>query len=110
VLSQVRERHPEQALIALLYRSGLRVSEIVALRPAYVDLKKHSVRDSTGKENPQIATILTIWGSAGSCGRHWRCRISGDVHRSADSEEPPGLIALAPTAAHVRDDLAVVAD
>jgi site-specific recombinase XerD len=38
-----------RALIALLYRSGLRVSEIVALRPADVDLRKHSVRVLHGK-------------------------------------------------------------
>jgi integrase len=44
VLGQVHERDPERALIALLYRSGLRVREIVALRPANVDLRRHSVR------------------------------------------------------------------
>ena len=38
-----------RALIALLYRSGLRVSEIVALRPADVDLRTHSVRVLHGK-------------------------------------------------------------
>jgi integrase len=38
-----------RALIALLYRSGLRVSEIVALRPADVDLRRHSVRVLHGK-------------------------------------------------------------
>jgi site-specific recombinase XerD len=38
-----------RALIALLYRSGLRVSEIVALRPADVDMRKHSVRVLHGK-------------------------------------------------------------
>jgi integrase/recombinase XerD len=38
-----------RALIALLYRSGLRVSEIVALRPSDVDLRKHGVRVLHGK-------------------------------------------------------------
>ncbi len=38
-----------RALIALLYRSGLRVSEIVALRPADADLRTHSVRVLHGK-------------------------------------------------------------
>ena len=38
-----------RALIALLYRSGLRVSEIVTLRSADVDLRKHSVRVFHGK-------------------------------------------------------------
>jgi site-specific recombinase XerD len=33
-----------RALLTLLYRSGLRVSEAVALRPADVDLTKHSIR------------------------------------------------------------------
>jgi integrase/recombinase XerD len=38
-----------RALIALLYRSGLRVSEIVALRLADVDLRRHSIRVLHGK-------------------------------------------------------------
>ena len=42
---------PHRALVALLYRSGLRVSEIVALQTADVDLKKHSVRVLHGKGN-----------------------------------------------------------
>jgi site-specific recombinase XerD len=33
-----------RALLTLLYRSGLRVSEVLALRPADVDLAKHSIR------------------------------------------------------------------
>lgn len=33
-----------RALLTLLYRSGLRVSEIVALRPSDVDFSKHSIR------------------------------------------------------------------
>jgi integrase len=38
-----------RALLTLLYRSGLRVSEIVALRVSDVDLKKHTVRVLYGK-------------------------------------------------------------
>lgn len=38
-----------RAIIMLLYRSGLRVSELVALRPADVDLKKHTLRVLHGK-------------------------------------------------------------
>ena len=38
-----------RALITVLYRSGLRVSEIVALRPSDVDLRKHSLRVLHGK-------------------------------------------------------------
>jgi hypothetical protein len=49
VLGPVRQRDPDRALIALLYRSGLRVSEIVALKPADVDLRKHSARVLHGK-------------------------------------------------------------
>src|ERR1700689_440850 len=58
-----------QALIGLLYRSGLRVSEIVALRPADVDLRRHSVRVLHGKGDkattrgfhPSCDDILARW-------------------------------------------------
>src|ERR1039457_4341547 len=33
-----------RALLTLLYRSGLRVSEILSLRPADVDMARHSIR------------------------------------------------------------------
>lgn len=33
-----------RAMLTLLYRSGLRVSELLALRPSDVDLAKHSIR------------------------------------------------------------------
>jgi integrase/recombinase XerD len=33
-----------KAMLTLLYRSGLRVSEVLALRPSDVDLAKHSIR------------------------------------------------------------------
>jgi integrase/recombinase XerD len=38
-----------RALVTLLYRSGLRVSEIIALRPSDIDLKKHTLRILHGK-------------------------------------------------------------
>ena len=33
-----------RALILLMYRSGLRISEVLALRPADVDLERHTIR------------------------------------------------------------------
>lgn len=33
-----------RALVTLLYRSGLRISEVLALRPADINLAKHSIR------------------------------------------------------------------
>ena len=48
LISQCSRRAPtgirNRALLTLLYRSGLRVSEVLALRPADVDLGKHSIR------------------------------------------------------------------
>jgi integrase/recombinase XerD len=48
LLAQCSRRAPtgvrNRALIALLYRSGLRISEVLALRPADVDLHAHSLR------------------------------------------------------------------
>ncbi len=38
-----------RALLTLLYRSGLRISEALALRPSDVDLAKHSIRVLHGK-------------------------------------------------------------
>jgi site-specific recombinase XerD len=38
-----------RALLTLLYRSGLRISEALALRPADVNLAKHSIRVLRGK-------------------------------------------------------------
>src|SRR5260370_13497547 len=39
----------DRALIFLLYRSGLRVSEALALKPSGIDFAKHSVRVLHGK-------------------------------------------------------------
>ena len=48
LLEQTSRRAPtgirNRALITLLYRSGLRISEVLALRPADVDMAAHSVR------------------------------------------------------------------
>lgn len=38
-----------RALLTLLYRSGLRISEALALRPSDVDLAKHTIRVLHGK-------------------------------------------------------------
>jgi site-specific recombinase XerD len=48
IISQCSQRAPtgirNRALLTLLYRSGLRISEILAARPADVDMRKHSIR------------------------------------------------------------------
>jgi len=48
VISACSKRAPtgirNRAMLTLLYRSGLRVSELIALRPADVDLDRHSIR------------------------------------------------------------------
>jgi integrase/recombinase XerD len=48
IIGQCSRRAPtgirNRALLTLLYRSGLRVSEILAVRPSDVDLAKHSIR------------------------------------------------------------------
>ena len=45
-----------RALLYLLFRSGLRVSEIVALRVSDVDLKAHTVRVLHGKGDKTTTT------------------------------------------------------
>lgn len=48
LLAQCSRRAPtgirNRALLTLLYRSGLRVSEVLSLRPSDVDLSKHTIR------------------------------------------------------------------
>lgn len=51
-----------RALIMLLYRSGLRITEALELRPANVDLERHSARVLHGKGNK--ATVRPLHPSA----------------------------------------------
>jgi site-specific recombinase XerC len=48
IIGQCSRRAPtgirNRALLTLLYRSGLRVSEILAVRPSDVDMARHSIR------------------------------------------------------------------
>lgn len=58
-----------RALLTLLYRSGLRISEALALRPSDIDLEKHSIRVLHGKGNkattrgfhPSAVPALARW-------------------------------------------------
>jgi site-specific recombinase XerD len=58
-----------RALLTLLYRSGLRISEALALRPVDVDLDKHTIRVLHGKGNkattrgfhPSATDALARW-------------------------------------------------
>lgn len=53
MLSRCSMRAPtgvrNRAMLLLMYRSGLRVSEVMALRPSDIDLKRHSIRVLHGK-------------------------------------------------------------
>lgn len=51
-----------RALIMLLYRSGLRISEALALKPSNVDLERHSARVLHGKGDK--ATVRPLHPSA----------------------------------------------
>jgi site-specific recombinase XerD len=60
-----------RALLTLLYRSGLRVSEVLMLRPGDVNLDKHSLRLVAGGEASQRAgQSLTKSGDAQTRGFH----------------------------------------
>ena len=58
-----------RALLTLLYRSGLRISEALALRPVDIDLEKHTIRVLHGKGNkattrgfhPSATDALARW-------------------------------------------------
>ena len=58
-----------RALLTLLYRSGLRISEALALRPSDIDLGKHTIRVLHGKGNkattrgfhPSATDALARW-------------------------------------------------
>jgi len=58
-----------RALIMLLYRSGLRISEALALKPADIDLKHHSARVLHGKGNK--ATVRGFHPSADDALARW---------------------------------------
>ena len=73
ILAQCSTRAPSgirnRALLTLLYRSGLRISEALALRPVDVDLDKHTIRVLHGKGNkattrgfhPSATDALARW-------------------------------------------------
>jgi integrase/recombinase XerD len=76
-----------RALIALLYRSGLRVSEIVALRPSDVDLRTHSVRVLHGNSAPP--------SPAGRIQRNWATILPEPVAASPSLQFSPAIIGWA---------------
>jgi site-specific recombinase XerD len=58
-----------RALLTLLYRSGLRISEALALRPSDVDLKRHTCRVLHGKGDK--ATVRGFHPSATDALARW---------------------------------------
>jgi site-specific recombinase XerD len=58
-----------RALLVALYRSGVRISEALALRPADVDLKRHTVRVLHGKGDK--ATVRGFHPSADDALARW---------------------------------------
>src|SRR5487761_1149242 len=95
LIGQCSRRAPtgvrNRALLTLLYRSGLRVSEILALRPSDVDLAKHSIRlldTKSGKAqtrgfHPSAEDALSRWLDTrkslgiGNHGRKLFCTLDG---------------------------------
>ena len=73
LLDQCSRRAPtgirNRALIMLLYRSGLRISEALALQPASVDLVRHTARVLHGKGNK--ATVRGFHPSADDALARW---------------------------------------
>lgn len=73
VLAQCSRRAPtgvrNRALVMLLYRSGLRVSEALALKPSGVDLDAHTARVLHGKGDK--ATVRGFHPSAADALSHW---------------------------------------
>lgn len=73
LLAQCSRRAPtgirNRALIMLLYRSGLRVSEALALRPVDVDFTQHAVRVLHGKGDK--ATVRGFHPSADDALSRW---------------------------------------
>jgi len=58
-----------RAMLTLLYRSGLRISELLALKPADIDLDAHSIRVLHGKGNK--ATVRGFHPSADDALYRW---------------------------------------
>ena len=96
IIGQCSRRAPtgirNRALLMLLYRSGLRVSEVLALRPADVDLTRHSIRlldtKSGGAQtrgfHPSADDALSRWldtrrslGIGGEHGPRLFCTLAG---------------------------------
>jgi integrase/recombinase XerD len=73
MLSKCSMRAPtgirNRAMLMLLYRSGLRISELLALKPADIDLGKHSIRVLHGKGNK--ATVRGFHPSATDALARW---------------------------------------
>ena len=65
-----------RALLTLLYRSGLRISEALALKPSDVDLKRHTCRVLHGKGDK-----ATVRGFQGGEPDH--------LHPTASSSDQP---------------------
>jgi site-specific recombinase XerD len=79
-----------RAMLTLLYRSGLRVSELLALRPGDLDLDRHSIRVLHGKGNK--ATVRGFHPSADDALARWL-----DVRRSLGFRNGPLFCTLAGT-------------
>jgi integrase len=96
VIGQCSRRAPtgirNRALVMLLYRSGLRVSEILAIRPSDVDMAEHSIRlqdTKSGKPqtrgyHPSADDALSRWLDTrkalgvGNHGRRLFCTLKGE--------------------------------
>jgi integrase/recombinase XerD len=73
ILGKCSRRAPtgirNRALLMLIYRSGLRISEALALKPASIDLDQHSARVLHGKGNK--ATVRPLHPSADDALTRW---------------------------------------
>jgi integrase/recombinase XerD len=73
ILGKCSRRAPtgirNRALLMLIYRSGLRISEALALKPTSIDLDQHSARVLHGKGNK--ATVRPLHPSADDALTRW---------------------------------------
>ena len=87
LLSMGQARYPtsvrNRAMIMLLYRSGLRVSEMLSIRPADIDLAEHTIRLSSTKSGH--AQTRAFHPTADAALQHW-----------LDRREQAGIGARAP--------------